>query len=143
MHALILTVMLTIATPATTAVAPPNGVAAIKAAMAKQEACWNNGNLECFMEGYWKSDSLVFIGKSGLKYGWQTTLDNYKRGYPDKATMGTLTFNIVSIERAGPKAYFVIGKWHLARKIGDVGGHYTLLWRYIDKQWVIVADHSS
>ena len=116
---------------------------AIRNTMADQEVAWNKGNLEAFMEGYWKSDSLRFIGSKGLTYGWQQTLDNYKKGYPDADAMGQLKFTILSVEQMADNCAFVVGKWQLARKKGDVSGHYTLLWKKIMGRWVIVADHSS
>lgn len=116
---------------------------AIRAIMADQELAWNRGDLEGFMAGYWKSDSLKFIGSRGLTYGWQQTLDNYKRGYPDTDAMGKLKFTIISVEKLSGKSAYVIGKWHLARKAGDLSGHYTLLWKKLKGRWVIVADHSS
>ena len=111
--------------------------------MKEQEECWNDGNLECFMKSYWKSDDLVFIGKSGPKYGWKTTLENYQKSYPDKRAMGKLTFEILSIDITSANTAFVIGKWNLDRVDGNLNGHYTLLWKMINDQWVIVADHSS
>ncbi len=80
--------------------------------MAAQELAWNCGDLEAFMEGYWRSDSLRFIGFSGLTYGWQQTLDNYKKGYPDKDAMGQLKFTILSVEQLSKRSAYVIGKWH-------------------------------
>jgi ketosteroid isomerase-like protein len=115
----------------------------IRAIMQTQEDAWNRGDLEAFMDGYWHSDSLKFIGSRGLTYGWQQTLDNYKKGYPDRDAMGTLKFTVLSVEQLSSKSAFVIGKWHLARKAGDLSGHYTLLWKNIKGKWVIVADHSS
>lgn len=117
--------------------------AAIKALLIQQTLSWNNGDLEEFMESYWKSDSLEFIGKSGLTYGWTTTLNNYKCNYPDTAAMGKLDFDILQVKRLSPIYYFVIGKWHLTRSIGDLGGHFTLLIKKINNKWLIVADHSS
>jgi ketosteroid isomerase-like protein len=116
---------------------------AIRRIMAEQEAAWSRGDLEGFMAGYWKSDSLRFIGSSGLTYGWQKTLDNYKKGYPSLDAMGKLTFTIISIEKLSKRSAFVIGKWHLARKAGELNGYYTLLWRKIKGNWVIVVDHSN
>ena len=105
---------------------------------------WNAGDLENFMKGYWKSDSLMFIGKSGVTYGYNNTLENYKKGYPNLDAMGILKFNILKVEKISADAYFVVGKWHLTReKVGDVEGHYTLLFKKIKGEWVIVADHSS
>ncbi|MFT4095442.1 MAG: nuclear transport factor 2 family protein [Niabella sp.] len=115
----------------------------IKAVLAKQTTAWNNGDIDTFMETYWKNDSLLFIGKKGVTYGWQPTLENYKKSYPDKAAMGTLHFTIIKISALSPVYYNVVGKWHLIRAIGDLEGHYTLLLKKIDGKWVIIQDHSS
>jgi len=115
----------------------------IRAVLALQDAEWNKGNVEGFMQTYWKSDSLMFIGKNGVTYGWQQTLDNYKKSYPDTAAMGHLRFEFVQIKQLSSTACFVAGKWFLARTIGNVNGAFTLLLRKIKGEWVIVADHSS
>lgn len=118
--------------------------AIIKEILHKQQKAWNTGELESFMDGYWPSDSLKFIGSRGLAYGWQKTLDNYKKSYPDKATMGQLNFKIISLERLANDAFFMVGKWALDREEKeDVSGHFTLIWKKINGKWVIVADHSS
>lgn len=109
----------------------------------KQDAAWNRGDIDAFMHGYWENDSLKFIGKSGVTYGYTNTLNNYKKGYPDTATMGKLRFDIIKVEKLSKRYYSVVGKWFLKRSIGDVGGHYTLLFRKIKGRWVIVQDHSS
>jgi ketosteroid isomerase-like protein len=108
-----------------------------------QTIAWNNGNIEEFMKGYWNNDSLMFIGKSGVTYGYQNTLMNYKKNYNNADAMGTLSFDLIKVQPLSPDYYFIVGKWHLKRKIGDVGGHYNLLFRKINGTWVIVADHSS
>ncbi|MES2881219.1 MAG: nuclear transport factor 2 family protein [Bacteroidota bacterium] len=108
-----------------------------------QTLAWNRGDIEGFMQTYWKSDSLMFIGKSGVKWGWDETLNNYKKGYPDTTAMGQLSFDIIQIKRLSVMYYSVVGKWMLKRTIGDLSGHYTLLLRKIKGRWVIVADHSS
>ncbi len=115
----------------------------IRTILAAQTSEWNKGNLDSFMKGYWESDSLMFIGKSGITYGWQKALDNYKKGYPDTAAMGKLNFELITIKRLSKDYFFVVGKWHLTRSIGNIGGAYTLLFRKIKNQWVIVTDHSS
>lgn len=115
----------------------------IRNSIEEQRLAWNSGNLEKFMSTYWQSDSLMFIGKSGVTYGWQNTLDNYKKGYPDTAAMGKLDFDILEVKRLSVLYFIVVGKWHLTRSIGDVGGHFTLLFKKIKNRWVIVADHSS
>lgn len=117
---------------------------AILKILQKQEADWNAGDVNSFMEGYWKSDSLAFIGARGPTYGWKNTLENYKVRYPDRASMGTLKFTILRLNALDKNAYFVIGKWYLTRpEKGDIGGYYTLVFRKIGGKWLIVSDHTS
>lgn len=118
-------------------------ISEVKEAMKKQEIAWNKADIEGFMAYYWKSDSLKFIGSKGITYGWQKTLDNYKKNYPTPEAMGILTFENNTMEQLSPVKIFVIGKWHLKRKEGDVGGAYTLLWKKINGKWVITVDHTS
>src|SRR5258706_8248518 len=115
----------------------------IRKLMDEQTKAWNRGDIEGFMKGYWENDSLMFVGKSGITYGWTNTLNNYKKGYPDTAAMGKLSFNIISVKKLSKEYYYVIGEWHLQRSIGDLGGHYTLLFKKVNGRWVIIADHSS
>jgi ketosteroid isomerase-like protein len=117
--------------------------AAIKTLLQQQTGAWNQGDLETFMQTYWQSDSLVFIGKHGPTYGWQKTLDRYKQSYPDTAAMGKLNFNLLEIRPLSSEVYFVLGKWHLQRTAGDMEGHFTLIIKRIKGAWKIIADHSS
>jgi len=114
----------------------------VREAMRLQERAWNQGNVEGFMEGYWQSDSLKFIGSKGITYGWTKTLANYKKAYPTKNEMGTLNFELIEVKALSESAVYVIGKWSLQRD-KPVGGHFTLLWRKIGGKWVIVSDHTS
>jgi ketosteroid isomerase-like protein len=116
---------------------------AIRALLETQTASWNQGDLETFMSTYWQSDSLLFIGKNGPTYGWQATLDNYRKSYPDKVAMGKLAFNILELKPLAADTYFVVGKWHLQRTMGDLQGHFSLVIKHIKGSWKIIADHSS
>jgi ketosteroid isomerase-like protein len=116
---------------------------AIVKLMHDQQTAWSKGDLDGFMQGYWKSDSLMFIGKRGPTYGWQQTLENYKKGYPDKAAMGKLTFRIDKVELLSKQDAFVMGAWSLAREKDAPGGYFTLWFRKINGEWKIVCDHTS
>lgn len=116
---------------------------AILAQLSVQENAWNKGDLKTFMQTYWKNDSLTFVGSKGVIYGWDNTLRNYEKNYTDTTKMGKLYFDIIKVDLLDATHAFVIGAWHLKRSIGDLGGHYTLLFRKIDGQWVIAVDHSS
>ena len=116
---------------------------AILNVLEQQRQDWNKGDVEKYMQGYWKSDSLLFVGKNGPTYGWQKTLDNYKKGYPDKAAMGILTFGIKKVEFLAKDKAFVLGSWHLQREKDEPKGYFTLLFKKIDGLWKVIVDHSS
>ena len=116
---------------------------AILKVMEVQQTAWNKGDIDGFMKGYWKSDSLVFVGKTAPSYGWQTTLDHYKKSYPDKATMGILKFTIIKVELLDKNNAFLLGGWNLAREKDAPGGYFTLWFKKIKGEWKIVCDHTS
>jgi ketosteroid isomerase-like protein len=116
--------------------------ASILRVMKDQEIAWSNNDLEGFMKGYIKSDSLKFYGKSGLTKGWQQTLDNYKKGYPTKEHSGTLTFETIDISPIENNSYWVMGKYFLSRNAGDANGVFIIIFKNIDGEWKIVADMS-
>lgn len=110
--------------------------------LAAQSNAWNEGNIEGFMEYYWKSDNLQFIGSRGITYGWQNTLDNYKKNYPDLEAMGKLSFDIIKVDKRSKKVITLVGKFHLKRDIGDLDGIFLLVWRKIKGKWKIVVDQT-
>ena len=110
--------------------------------MKAQVLTWNNADIKGFMDHYWNSDSLMFIGSKGVTYGWQKTYDNYVKNYPNKEAMGILKFTIIKTEQLSKTSIYIIGKWELEKE-KPAGGHFTLLWKKINNKWVIVSDHTS
>jgi ketosteroid isomerase-like protein len=123
--------------------AQSNDETAIRKVMADQADAWSRGSIDDFMKGYWHNDSLIFIGKNGINYGYATALNNYKKNYDSPDKMGKLFFTLLRVDRLSADHYSVIGKWLLKRKAGDIGGIYTLLFRKIGERWLIVVDHTS
>jgi hypothetical protein len=122
----------------------PSERQAVLDVLARQNKNWNAGNIDAFMEDYWKSDSLMFIGSNGIVYGWKATLDRYHQKYPDRATMGQLKFDIIKTNFHSATTCWVLGKWHLTRpEKGDIGGYFTLVLKKINGKWLIVSDHTS
>lgn len=133
----------TAALPAQAQQAPSGDQQKITALMTAQTTAWNNGDIDGFMQTYWHSDSLLFVGKSGITYGWQATLDRYKKTYPDAATMGKLDFKLLEFKPLATDVYLLVGKWHLQRSIGDLEGHFSLILKKIKGEWKIIEDHTS
>ena len=115
---------------------------AIREVLTSQERAWNEGDIEKFMEGYWQSDSLQFVGAT-ITRGWQATLDRYKASYPDRLAMGTLQFEFYSFEFVAPETCLVTGRYTLVREQDKPTGLFTLLIRKIGGKWVIAYDHTS
>ncbi len=117
--------------------------APIRALLEAQANAWNNGDIEGFMAGYWKSDQTEFVGASGMLRGWQEVLDRYRRTYPDRKAMGRLTFSDLEITVLSPDAAYIVGRWQLEREKDRPGGVFTLIARKFPEGWRIVHDHTS
>ncbi len=116
--------------------------AKVTAILDTQAKAWNEGNIDAFMEYYWKSENLQFIGSNGITYGWQNTLDNYKKNYPDLKAMGQLSFDIIKVDKRSKNIITLVGKFHLKREIGDLEGIFLLVWKKIKGEWKIVVDQT-
>ena len=116
---------------------------AITSVLFQQQEDWNKGAIDAFMEGYLKSDELVFSGAPGPIYGWEATRDRYKRVYSDRQKMGKLKFDILHMLALSPTVIQMQGKFYLKRSIEDAQGYFTLNWIKINNQWLIISDHTT
>jgi ketosteroid isomerase-like protein len=115
----------------------------IRDLLSAQAEAWNRGDIDGFMDGYWKSDQTTFSGSSGVFRGWQALLERYRRNYPDRAAMGRLTFSDLEITMLSRGAALVLGRWQLATATGHPGGVFTLVLRKFPQGWRIIHDHTS
>ncbi|MDO7170879.1 YybH family protein [Mariniflexile sp. AS56] len=115
---------------------------AIMKVLKAQRIAWSKNNIEEYMEGYWKSDSLKFYGKNGITYGWENTLERYQTAYPTEDHTGKLSFKINDISKISDDAYFVLGEYHLKREVGNADGIFMLVFKRIDGEWKVIADTS-
>lgn len=116
---------------------------AIETLFALQQDAWNRGDVEAFMEHYWKDNDLTFSAGGQTTRGWQATLDRYKERYPTRDAMGRLTLGEFELFPLGDSAALVLGIWKLDRENEPVSGNFSLVLRKIDGRWVIMHDHTS
>jgi ketosteroid isomerase-like protein len=116
---------------------------AVTQILKQQQTAWNQGDIPSFMQGYWKSPELSFSGSGGVSRGWLAVLARYQRNYPDKSAMGHLEFSELEVHLLGDAAALVLGKWHLKRESGDIGGVFTLVFQRFPDGWKIIHDHTS
>jgi ketosteroid isomerase-like protein len=121
----------------------PGDRAALTQILRAQQTAWNRGDVDAFLEGYWRSPELTFSGASGIARGWDAVLARYKKNYPDKAAMGQLEFSNLEIRFLGADAALLLGRWHLTRDKGDIGGVFSLVWQRFPEGWRIIHDHTS
>lgn len=112
----------------------------IRQGMAEQELAWDRGDIPGFME--WYADSACFISAKGRTCGKAAVLANYQRSYPEKGTMGDLTFGIHEVVPAGDTHAWLTGTWELVRATDTVGGGFSLLWKQEQQGWRILRDHT-
>ena len=119
--------------------------AAITSVLASQQSAWNEGKVDVFLEGYWHSDELTFSGSSGVARGFNAVRERYQKNYPDRQAMGKLDFSELEIRilDQGANAALVLGRWHLSREKGDVGGVFSLVFQRFPEGWKIIHDHTS
>jgi ketosteroid isomerase-like protein len=116
----------------------------IRRTLDDQEAAWNRGDLDAFMDGYWRSDDLRFYSGGTVTNGWSPTLERYRKRYQaDGREMGQLEFSDLDVQPLAPEAVFVRGRWKVVTSKETFEGLFTLLFRWIDGKWVIVHDHTS
>jgi hypothetical protein len=108
-----------------------------------QRNAWNQGNIDEYMNGYWKNDSLRFIGGKTETLGWVNTLNRYKSHYKSKEEMGQLEFTHLHFYGLSDSSSWVDGIWTLSRTQDTLQGTFTILVKRIDNKWKIVVDHSS
>jgi ketosteroid isomerase-like protein len=115
----------------------------IRAVVNAQQEAWNRGDIEAFMNGYWRSDETVFVSGDDVSRGWQKVLDRYKEKYSDRAKMGTLMFSNLEITPLSNDSVVALGSWELKRASDNPHGRFTLILRRMSDGWKIVHDHTS
>lgn len=117
----------------------------IKHVLVSQVEAWNQGDLEGFMDGYWRSPELTFFSGANIFKGWQAALQRYQQTYRSAGKeMGKLEFQDIDIDLLGRQAAVVTGKWQLTMSDGKTPrGLFTLTMKRLQPGWRIVHDHTS
>lgn len=110
-----------------------------------QETAWNNGDIDTFAQGYKNSPDTLFIGNQ-VSRGYAGMIATYRRSYPNRAAMGTLSFSALEVRRLDDNFAVCIGKFHLERTPavgGNANGIFTLVFEKTPQGWKIIIDHSA
>ena len=121
----------------------PNEINAIKKILASQQECWNNGDIDGFMLGYWNSNKLKFSWVNGIEYGWNNLLEKYKISYPTKESMGEFRFELLDVNLTSDTTGTLNGKWELLRINDNPKGSFTYIFKKIENNWLIISDYTT
>jgi ketosteroid isomerase-like protein len=121
----------------------PEPTMAVRAVIEAQQAAWNRGDIDGFMNGYEHSDTITFISGDQLTRGWQTVLERYKKRYSSPGLMGTLTFSDIEIQPLAPSYVLADGRWKLALNSESPHGRFTLIFRRAGNDWRIIHDTTT
>ena len=116
---------------------------AIKQVLTTQQICWNNGDIDGFMLGYWNSEKFKFSWVNGTEYGWENALEKYKISYPTKESMGEFIFEILDVKLTSDTTAILDGEWELIRKNDNPKGSFTYIFKKIENNWLIISDYST
>jgi len=116
-----------------------------RALLETQAAAWNRGDLEAFCSVY--AEDALFLTAFGLTKGRAEVLARYRARYPDAASRGTLSFEVLSVDRlagrAGGEAIAVVARWTISRPDRPAATGLTLLNLVRSEAgWKIVHDAS-
>jgi beta-aspartyl-peptidase (threonine type) len=115
----------------------------IRGVLRTQQEAWNRGDIDEFMNGYWRSEETAFVSGDEVTRGWQKVLDRYQKNYSDRSKMGMLTFSDLQITPLSEDAAVALGAWKLKRAKDQPHGRFTLIFRRLPEGWKIVHDHTS
>lgn len=118
-------------------------LASVRAVLEAQQAAWNRGDIDGFMDGYERSDTTAFVSGDELTRGWQTVLRRYKQHYQSREAMGTLAFSDLSITPLAMDLAVADGRWQLSRANDRPHGRFTLLFQKKNGNWRIIHDTTT
>ena len=116
---------------------------AIRAVISAEQIAWNNGDIDAFMGGFWKSDSLQFISARGLSLGWEATRENYIKGFPERSSMGTVSYEILSLTPLAPNIFILTSRYEITQEVGKREGIFTAIFKKVNGKWLAVHYHAS
>ena len=113
--------------------------------MLQQERSWNNGDMDGFLKTYKNSPDLLVLSGT-IAHGYADMASGYKRTYPDKASMGKLTFTDLEPHVLDEHFAAVTGRFSLDRpknKGGNASGVFSIVLENTADGWKVILDHTT
>jgi ketosteroid isomerase-like protein len=127
---------------------PGDPASEIEAMLHASAGSWNGGDLDGFLDDYWRSENLTFSGETGVTRGWDDLRARYlERYWGPETTRDSLRFEELEVFELGADHALALGRYVLFRppEEGAVTstGFFSLVLGKIDGQWKILHDHTS
>jgi uncharacterized protein (TIGR02246 family) len=111
----------------------------------RQEDAWNKGDLDAFAAAYKDSPDTLFVG-SHISKGFTEMVAEYKRDYPNKDAMGTLSFSDPEPRILDEHYAILVGRYKLERSKkngGNADGAFSMVLEKTKEGWKIILDHTT
>ena len=127
----------------------------VKKLLDVQSQAWSRGDIETFCSTY--AEDATYVSPSGLTRGRREVLERYRKRYPGRDAMGTLTLDVVEMRTAWGievsllddavpgrvQSVSVVARWKLVRTgQSDATGLTLIVLRPKGDGWEIVQDAS-
>lgn len=121
-------------------------LAEVKAALDTQVAAWNSGASQPGSSVYFDSPEMLWVNRTGVRKGNAPIQASYRRtaASTNPAPAGVYSYEPLHMERLAPNCVYFVMRWKYEMNgRPPQTGVTSLVWKKINKKWVIVAEHAS
>jgi len=118
-----------------------NEVSAIEAVINAQAEAWSRGDLDGYLDYFWRDPRLYYGSVNTVVRGWEALRESYASRYGEGAQLGQLRFSEVNIEILSADTAMVTGRFHVTEaKLPASGSWLIVLRKFPGPGWRVVAD---
>ena len=136
--------LILLAVPLAFAQTKPDALAQVQAALDAQVTAWNSGALEKSASVYYDSPEMLWVNRTGIRKGTDSLQRSFRRPQTDRSRPGTYSYEPLQILQLSPNCVYFVIRWKMEQNgRNSMTGVTSLVWKRINKKWVIVAEHAS
>jgi len=118
-----------------------NSISAIEAILNAQASAWSRGDLDGYLDHFWRDPRLYYGSVNTVVRGWDALRASYASRYGEGAQLGHLQFSNVEIELMSEDIAKVTGRFDVTDAAFPASGTYLIVLRkFAGKGWKVVSD---
>ncbi len=109
-----------------------------------QVSGWNAGAPDKATSVYYDSPEMLWVNRTGIRKGYDLVRASYQRTPAERSRMGTYSYEPLHTDRLSRDCVFLVIRWKIeSNGRTTMGGVTSMVWKRINKKWVIAAEHAS